>query len=98
MVDVQFGDEQNGGGGSLLYAKFERSSNEPPLVSWLIKSGMVKSEKGANTILIGFILCMLGVAVYFSFFFGHSPVPQKVPGSGTIESRAAKAARLNSQT
>lgn len=53
---------------SFLYARFERSSERPEMVSWLIKGKWVRSEREAVAILLLVVfMCILGT-LFFTFY------------------------------
>lgn len=60
-MSVEFNDEQQKA--SLLYARFHSSNEEPALVKWLIKIGVVKSSKQANMILVAMMIICLALAI-----------------------------------
>lgn len=57
---------------SILYAKLLQPADEAPsIIGWLKRTGLAKSDEGANKILICvmvFSLCLTTVTIYKSFF------------------------------
>ncbi len=64
---VQFEEENSG---SLLYGHFERGKEPPGMVKFILKTGIVKTPRQANIILLSFVLLGLLMTghVMFSLF------------------------------
>lgn len=63
-VDFNDGSRQ----GSVLYGRFQSASDQPKMVAWLIKKGIVKSEDGANKLLISVVVVCIIVSLYFFYY------------------------------
>ncbi len=67
MSDIQFEEP-----GSDLYTFQSRSvlseSATPRMVQWLMKMGIIRSEKVGGLVLIGVIVVAFGVSIFFFFF------------------------------
>ena len=67
MSTIEF-DDQTGREGSpdrLLYAKFQKSSQTPYIITLLIKNHIVKDEKGARKLLLAISLIIFIISMYF---------------------------------
>jgi hypothetical protein len=65
-MSVEFNDGSRQG--SVLYGRFQAASDQPKMVAWLIKKGIVKSEDGANKLLIGVVFVCIAASLYFFYY------------------------------
>jgi len=66
-MTLEFDDETEIGGrpDHLLYAKFQKSSQPPYIITFLIKRHIVKDEDGARKLLLIIAVVVFIVSVYF---------------------------------
>ena len=57
-----------------LYARFERSSEIPFIILFLIKKRVVRNEKEARKLVLAFILIMLLISAYLMIDCTNGPV------------------------
>lgn len=65
MSNLEF-DNENEQKASLLYGRFEKGTKPPGLVNFLIRYGLVRTEKQAQTLLLSlfFILIILAIVLF----------------------------------
>lgn len=74
MTSKNHHEHKNAKTNRLLYAKFQKSSDVPPIVSFLIKIHFAKNEETARRIVLTIILIALLVAVYLITNSFNSPI------------------------
>lgn len=65
-MSVEFNDGSRPG--SVLYGRFQAASEQPKMVAWLIKKGVVKSEDGANKFLMVVVALCIVASLYFFYY------------------------------
>lgn len=71
MSTISFEGENEQRKDSLLYGKFQKSSETPGIITFLLKHHIVKSEQQAKTLLVGlfffFIVLSIVILIYSNF-------------------------------
>lgn len=85
MSDIEFNDSLSTAStdkNSFLYSRIQKSGERPTLVNFLIKKGIVGSEKSANMTLLAttvvFFLAAISV-IYYSFYYTPTPNKANLP-------------------
>lgn len=81
MVDIQFDEEQE-------FSQSIRAPRQSTFVRFVLKTGLAKTEKAAEYVLLG-VAAFAFIAIVF-IVFGHTNTPQQ---TGSTESAALKAER-----
>ena len=75
-MTIEFDEQTNEGSKNsrLLYAKFQKSSQTPSLVKFLIKRHIVKNEDNARVLLLVLSVVIFAISIYFIINSFNEPV------------------------
>ena len=78
-MKLEFDEETKINNPSLLYAKFQKSSETPSIILFLIKKHIVKDEASARRLLLTLVIFVFLISIYFfSNSFGNPTFVDKV--------------------
>lgn len=63
-MPIEFDEDTKNSNGRLLYAKFQKSSNPPSIILFLIKRRIVRNEASARRLLLVFVIFVLLLSLY----------------------------------
>lgn len=73
MSNMEFDNESRGQ--SYLYSKLKVSNEPPAIIKFLIKHGIVKSEKAADVLIIGFVVLAIVISLFLIKINSSSKIP-----------------------